>query len=37
MLKEIQMYIITGTELLFTLCYEIPCSMQGLGLSLMFS
>ena len=24
-LKEIQMYILTRAELLFTLCYEIPC------------
>ena len=23
--KEIQMYILTRAELLFTLCYEIPC------------
>jgi hypothetical protein len=27
-LKEIQMYILTRAELLFTLCYETPCIMQ---------
>ena len=27
-LKEIQMYILTRAALLFTLCYEIPCTLK---------
>ena len=27
-LAKIQIYILTRAELLFTLCYEIPCTLQ---------
>ena len=28
-LKEIQIYVLTKAELLFTLCYEIPCNSSA--------
>ena len=34
-LEKIQIYILTRAELLYTLCYEIPCSKNGNDMNLL--